>query len=65
MSENIVPNTAAERLLTLLLLNEKVKEGCVIHKILEEKNTVIKIIHRVEGKRVEEHVSSLPISQQL
>jgi hypothetical protein len=65
MSENIVPNTAAERLLTLLLLNEKVKEECVIHKILEEKNTVLKIIHRVEGKRVEEHVSNLPISQQL
>jgi hypothetical protein len=44
-----------------MLLNEKIQDSYLITKKLEEGKTVIHIIHRVEGKRSEEHVSRVVI----
>jgi hypothetical protein len=61
MSENLLSKTPAERLLSLMLLKEKIQDSYLITKKLEEGKTVIHIIHRVEGKRSEEHVSRVVI----
>lgn len=58
MSQEFASKTPAERLLSLMLLNDKVKDGYLITKRLETETTVIQIIHRVEGKRAEEHLSN-------
>ena len=46
MRPNILRKTPAERLLSLILLNDRVKEEYVITKKRETKNTVIQISHR-------------------
>ena len=51
-------NNTSERLLSLILLNEKIKDGYRVTKKLEEGKTVIQIIYKGEGKRSEEYTSS-------
>jgi len=58
-NSNALFKTPSERLLSLLLLNENVKDSYLVTKTLEDTTTVIQIIHRIEGKRKEEHVASL------
>ena len=58
-NSNALFKTPSERLLSLLLLNENIKDSYLVTKTLEDSTTVIQIIHRIEGKRKEEHVASL------
>jgi len=58
-NNNTLFKTPSERLLSLLLLNENVQDSYMVTKTLEDTTTVIQIIHRIEGKRKEEHVASL------
>ena len=58
MSQTSTLHGTSERLLSLILLNEKIKDGYQVTKKLEASKTVIQIIYKVEGKRSEEHVSS-------
>lgn len=46
MKLNILRTNPAERLLSLILLNERVREGYVINKKRETEATVIQIIRR-------------------
>jgi len=52
------PNATSERLLSLILLNEKIRDGYQVTKKLEDGKTIIQIRYKVEGKRSEEYVSS-------
>jgi hypothetical protein len=58
-NNNALFKNPSERLLSLLLLNENIKDSYLVTKTLEDSTTVIQIIHRIEGKRKEEHVASL------
>ena len=51
-----LPNSPSERLLSLILLNEKIKDAYLVTKKLEEGNTVIQLIHKGEDKRPEEYI---------
>lgn len=60
MSQISTPhNGTSERLLSLILLNEKVKDGYLVTKRLEDGKTVIKIIYKEEGKQSEKYVSGI------
>ena len=59
MSQISTLHGTSERLLALILLNEKIKDGYRVTKKLEEGKTVIQIIYKVEGKRSEEYVSNI------
>jgi len=52
-------NSTSERLLSLILLNDKIKDGYRVTKKLEEGKTVIQITYKVEGRRSEEYVSNI------
>ena len=59
MSQISTPlNNTSERLLSLILLNEKIKEGYRVTKKLEEGKTVIQLTCKAEGERSEEYTSS-------
>ena len=51
-------NNTSDRLLSLILLNEKIKDGYRVTKKLENDKTIIRVIYKVEGKRSEEYTSS-------
>ena len=59
MSQTSTLPGTSERLLSLILLNEKIKDGYLVTKKLEDGKTIIQIIYKVEGKRSEEYVSNI------
>ena len=59
MSQTSTLPGTSERLLSLILLNEKIKDGYQVTKKLEDGKTIIQIIYKVEGKRSEEYVSNI------
>jgi len=59
MSQISTLHSTSERLLSLILLNEKIKDGYQVTKKLEDGKTIIQIIYKVEGKRSEEYVSNI------
>ena len=54
-----LPNGPSERLLSLILLNEKIKDAYLVTKKLEEGNTVIQLIYKGEDKRSEKYISTI------
>ena len=59
MSQISTLHGTSERLLALILLNEKIKDGYLVTKKLEDGKTVIQIIYKPEGKRSEEYISNV------
>jgi len=59
MSQISTLHGTSERLLSLILLNDKIKDGYQVTKKLEDGKTIIQIIYKVEGKRSEEYVSNI------
>ena len=59
MSQTSTLPGTSERLLSLILLNEKIKDGYLVTKKLEDGKTIIQIIYKIEGKRSEEYVSNI------
>jgi hypothetical protein len=59
MSQTSTLPGTSERLLSLILLNEKIKDGYLVTKKLEDGKTIIQIKYKVEGKRSEEYVSNI------
>lgn len=59
MSQISTLHSTSERLLSLILLNEKIKDGYQVTKKLEDGKTIIQIKYKVEGKRSEEYVSNI------
>ena len=59
MSQTSTLPGTSERLLWLILLNEKIKDGYLVTKKLEDGKTIIQIKYKVEGKRSEEYVSNI------
>ena len=59
MSQTSTLPGTSERLLSLILLNEKIKDGYLVTKKVEDGKTIIQIKYKVEGKRSEEYVSNI------
>jgi len=59
MSQTSTLPGTSERLLSLILLNEKIKDGYLVTKKLEDGKTIIQIKYKVEGKPSEEYVSNI------
>ena len=59
MSQTSTLPGTSERLLSIILLNEKIKDGYLVTKKLEDGKTIIQIKYKVEGKRSEEYVSNI------